>query len=292
MLSWIVKGQETSLEDWGLCHVIGDDGLGMAPFHRLSERGPMQNGVTDRGYRLDPRLIMLAIAINGDDLPDYYDKRVQLENIFKPRNDPGILKWTYNGETRYIEGYCVGGLEWDMAGREYTFHRAVISVQCPDPRWYDPQVKSVVFNLGGGGDAGKAVPFDVPFTIGASTLDVSQVITYAGSVRSYPTIRITGPITDPVITNALTGHKLDFTGTTIDAGDYIIVDLGYAENTIIDQAGAYQDGILTTDSDLTEFALLPSPDAPGGTQTITATGAAISSATSITLTYHNYYIGR
>jgi len=289
MLSWIVEGAETSLDDRTLCYMLGHDGLGMWPFHRLEERGPMQNGVTDRGYRLDPRMVMLAVGIKGDDLGDYYDKRAQLEGIFKPRNAPGILKWTYDGSTRYIQGYCVGGLEWDIGGRENLYHKAVISIRCPDPRWYDPTVVSIIFALSGGWDSGKEVPFDIPFTIGTPTLDLSQAITYFGSVRSYPTIRITGPITDPVITHVLTGYKLDFTGTTISSGDYIIIDLGYAENTIIDQDGTHQDGILTTDSDLTEFALLPSPDAPGGTQTITATGTAITSVTSIRMTYYNYY---
>jgi hypothetical protein len=79
-----------------------------------------------------------------------------------------------------------------------------------------------------------------------------------------------GPITSPVITNAITGDKLDFTGTTIVGGASYTIDCRYGQKTVVDSAGANQISKLTSDSDLSTFCLLPDPDAPGGANTLSA----------------------
>jgi hypothetical protein len=289
LISWIVGGTETSLDDRTLCYMLNHDGLGHPAFHRLEERGPLQDGVTDRGYRLDARTIMLNVAIKGSTLADYYDKRQELEGIFKPRTTAGKLRWTYDGDTRQIDGYCVGGLEWG-GDRDRHVHKTVIVIRCPDPRWYDPTINLVKFALGGGLDT-FVVPYEVPYKMGASTIDTDKTITYAGTTKSYPTIKITGPITDCIITNNTTGYKLDFTGVTIAAVDYYEINLGQGDNTIVDSAGDSVLADLSTDSDLVDFAIEADPDVTGGINSFNVSGSSISAATEIDITYYDRYIG-
>jgi len=157
MLSWIVGGQTYQLDDrdatdflnnasTGLskgCFEVGHDGLGMPPIKPLTERGPQQDGVTYRGYRLGERTIMVNLVLKGDSVSDYYLKRQKLEQIFKPAETLRKFRWTEGGLVRQIDALCVGGLEWGASNREYLTHRAVLTLLCPDPRWYDPTIHVV-----------------------------------------------------------------------------------------------------------------------------------------------------
>lgn len=62
----------------------GYDNLGMAPQHRITERSPQQNGVTDLGYRLDPRVLSLSLIARANSLADAAARRRTLLNAFSP----------------------------------------------------------------------------------------------------------------------------------------------------------------------------------------------------------------
>jgi hypothetical protein len=302
MLSWIVGGQTYQLDDrdatnflnnvgTGLlkgCYELGHDGLGQPPMHVLSERGPLQDGITYRGYRLDERLIMVSIKIKGTSVEDYYLKRQMLDKIFRPSNTLRKFRWTQGSLVRQEDAICIGGLEWAATGRQHLVHSAVLTLLCPDPRWYDPTINLVEIGLGGGSGTFE-IPFTIPFEVGASTIDTTHAINYAGNVKSYPTIRITGPITNAYIENEELGVALDFDGYTISAGDYYEIDLGYADNTVVDSTGANKKGELSNDSDLVGFYI--DPEVGGGVNTLRVTGSAISEATKISVSYYDYYIG-
>ena len=56
------NGVTTDLHDQVNYLWLDADGIGMAPVRRLTQKGPMQDGVTDLGYRLDPRHVTLQTA--------------------------------------------------------------------------------------------------------------------------------------------------------------------------------------------------------------------------------------
>ena len=43
-------------------YLTGTLNWGMAPLHRITQRGPFQNGDTDVDFRLDPRIINLPFV--------------------------------------------------------------------------------------------------------------------------------------------------------------------------------------------------------------------------------------
>jgi hypothetical protein len=281
MIEWIVDGTSYPLDGKTPFYLLEHEGMLTYPLHRISERGHLQNGETDRGYRLDPRIITILVAINGTDREDFYQKRHYLAKMFQPRETSGQLRWTLDS-TRQIDCHL---LELREGQRSYLFQKFSIVLKASDPRWYDPNLVYINYNLGGGDDI-MEIPLEIPFIIGLSTLDQSKVIHYSGDMKSYPTIELTGPLTNPVITNLDTGKKLDFTGTTL-TGTYTI-DLGYADNTITDETGENKVPELTTDSDLVEFCIDPTY---GTTNTIKVEGTGATQDTKIVIKYHNYYIG-
>lgn len=278
----------------------GEDGLGMADLHRLEERGPLQHGSTDRGYRLDPRIASYVFGVFGWTKSDLWNKRDELLNIFRPVYTIVMKHELDNGLVRCLDCVFAGGLKMPAQDRHGgIFQKVAITLKADDPTFYDPVAQAVTFNLAGGGSG--AVPSAVPMLVGTSTLNQDIVIEYAGSALSYPQlIRITGPITDCVITNLTTDEKLDFTGVTIAGSDYYDIDLRYGYKTVKDKAGANKLADLTDDSDLATWHLTAEKggtliQGPGGEWVclngIRVTGSSVTESTEVEMTYHNRYLG-
>lgn len=286
-VSWIVNGVETFLDDpeHGL-YLLGVDGLGLPDFARFEERGPLQDGVTDMGFRYDARKVNIALGIYGVDVADLYVKRAALISKFKPSNTPGILRIvTGSGVIRQLDAFMLGGLSNDDRDRDYTYQKNVIALKCPDPAFYDLLASYTVIQGGGGGSA-YVVNTPVPFTIGSSILDASESIPYDGSYDEYPIIRIIGPVTNPSIVHNLTGDKLAFGATTIAQGDWYEIDTRYGVKTVKDSSGVNKIGELSNDSDLATFRIIAGED-----NVLSATGSSITSSTMIEIVWHNRYLG-
>lgn len=289
-IALIVNGVEYNLSS--LYDYAGHDGLGMSPSHRLSNRGPQQHGDTDVGFRLDPRVFRLFFGLDGATLSDLYDLRDGVLRLFRPSNDALKMKWTLdNGEVRQLDAHYVGDMGMPSASKRGYYQDLVVMMKAPDPTFYHPVEASVVFALGGGSDAFE-IPLAIPWAIGVSTLDQTRTISYEGSWYAFPIITVVGPITDAIITNQTTGESLDFTGTTIDAGDYYEIDCRYGYKTVVDSNGTSRVADLTADSDLATFHLEP----PGGQETtkendINVAGNTVTEATEVYLRYKVRYVG-
>lgn len=292
MISWIVNGVEYSLDDGVNCYSLGTDGLGLMPLHRIEERGPLQHGSTDRGYRLDPRVISLALEVFGDTQVELWQKRAALIAMFKPRDTAGIFKWTLGTITRQIDAMVVDGLSFSSKDRSGWTQKTAVALKCGDPTWYDPVAKASSLIVQIGQVTSGAIPMAVPTEIGASGLNEILLINYQGTVDSYPhLVRITGPITSPIMTNLITGEKIDFSGITIAAGDYYDIDLRYGFKTVVDSSGANKNANVAVGSDLSTWRILAHPDAPNGINPIRVTGSGESNATRIDITNYDRFLG-
>lgn len=122
-------------------------------------------------------------------------------------------------------------------------------------------------------------------------ISASKSLSYPGSWRAFPVITITGPITDPVLTNASLGEKLDLTGVTIAAEEYYVIDCRYGYKTVTDHVLDNKIADLTDDSDLATFRIAPDPEVPGGVNVFSLTGTSTTSATQVDIDYHEQYLG-
>lgn len=269
-------------------------GIGIAPVNRTSERAPFQDGVTDTGYVLDPRTLGFGWLVNAETmvlLDGYLDTLAQ---TLRPLESTPV-KWRVtrtDGEVRQIDSYLIGELDYPNTVQDRVGASQIVGGRfyCPDPVWYDPTLNNVVFD----NEIGSLViPLTIPLTLTASgAISNVQTLAYGGTYRAYPTIYITGPATDVVITNESTGDVLDFTGTTIAAGATYIVTLGTRPKTIVDSNGVNRIGTLVeTTSNLATWHLKAQQAGFDGNNDIrvdVASGA--TGATQVSINYYDRYI--
>ena len=290
-ISLIYGGTTTSLTDGTIGRLLRFDGTGEAPLHRLEERGPQQHGSTDIGFRLDPRIIDMVLWLNASSLSALEDKRKLLADAFRATTVTKTLRFTLdNGEVYDINGHSAGTMLLPMeSGGGFTI-RAGVQFRASDPTFYDASGHAVTFELGGGGSAFE-VPTDVPSQVGASEIDQATALTYAGTWRAYPQIRITGPITDAVVENETTDEKLDFTDTTIAAGNWYDIDLRYGYKTVTNSSDTSTISALSSDSDLATWHLADDSEVTDGVNSISVSGSAVTGATKVEITYFDRFVG-
>jgi hypothetical protein len=260
------------------------DGLGPLPINRIERGGPLQHGATDLGWQGLVRRFMLAFDSSGSP-SERYDERKRLARLFAPDNDLALRFTLPNGNERQVDCKRVES-PLPASGEGYS-GRFVYRFRAGDPTFYDPTLQVVEFALGGSGDT-LEVPLEVAMVVGTSTLDATQSIDYSGDFESFPVlIRITGPITDCVITNEETDKVLDFTGVTIASGDYYDIDLRYSYKTVEDSSGTNKADDLTDDSDLAEWSLVPSVKGEATrANSIRVTGSAVDADTEVEIQYY------
>jgi len=289
-----IGGQVYELNDGDPYLVTAWTGLGMLPLIRKSQSGPLQDGDTDLGFKGLPRLFGLTVTIVGGCTPALLTtyRRTLLRRL-APRTAEFSLRFTFDdGQVYQIDAVTVSEPGELHSDEVYGLKSVPIRFRAADPTFYNPTAITVTFGMATGG-TGLEVPMEVPMVVGASTLDGTQSVTYAGDMPAYPSrIRITGPITDCVITNTTTGEILDFTGTAIAAGDYYDIDCRYGNKTVTDAAGVNRIADLTADSDLATWRLVPSETgAATRINTITVYGSDTTAATGVSITYTTRYSG-
>lgn len=291
-LDIIVGGITYSLSDGTYCQHLGHDGVGMMPSHRLRQRGPMQHGETDLGFRGDPRLIQLALLIEGTSMSNYWTRRRALMNLFKPTDDALKLRFTLdNGDVRQLDCWYAGDMSLGSQEKMRYTHAVGVTLSAADPAFYNPTGMTVVFALGGG-SAAFEIPMAIPLNIGVSTMDQTVTIDYDGDWLAYPyRIRITGPITDAIITNLATDERLDFDSITIGAGHYYDIDCRYAYKTVVDDGDVNKIADLTEDSDLVTWHLAADPEVADGLNGIQVTGSSVTAATEVHVQWFDTFVG-
>jgi hypothetical protein len=261
----------------------GDQGFGLAPMHRITQRGPMQHGDSDVDFRLDPRILQLPIFVNTTSIDDYYAARGRLLSIFSPSNTTGQIKVTTTAWVRTINVKVLGGLTFDTDARGGYALRTVIQLRADDPTWYDAELHSIA---GAAGIAGTATAYPViyPRTYGTANINSTTSFVYDGTWLTYPIITAIGPITGLVITNNTTGQIITTTGS-ISVGRTYTYDLRYGKKTVYDDLGNNQIATVAASSNLATWAVVT------GTNSISIAASASSSPAAVSIAYNTRFVG-
>jgi len=273
-------------------YVTAYDGLGLVKPQRFTRTGPQQHGQTLGAALLGERVVTLHLVYQSTTEALLEAAQQELQQLLNELTTAVYLDVTMpSGMTFRLDCYHKDGLKGTRrASGPFYWAEEVLQLVADEPTFYNGTPVVEQFALGGGG-TGMPIPLLIPMTLGASSADVTQPVTYAGTWRSEPQVRITGPITDAVIENLTTDEKLDFTGTTIADGDYYDIDCRYGYKTVTDKNGDSQLDDLTNDSDLATFHLAPHAEAPDGINDIRVAGAGINSNAKVSVTYYTRYIG-
>lgn len=135
------KATLTNVHDGVNSFLISATGVGMSPVSRRFERGPFQDGVTDRGYRLEPRTIQVALLLKAATMADVDALRDDLADILAPQNNLALRVERDDGEFRQIDCAVMDIVDYPITltdARMGASQTVAITLFCPDPLWYDP----------------------------------------------------------------------------------------------------------------------------------------------------------
>lgn len=142
MATWVLtQGSSTITFNSDPFWLMEATGVGSAPVRRLSQRGPLQDGVSDLGFRLEPRMITLSIMIVGASKSATDGHRDTLATLLKPGSTPVVLKYTRDdAAVRQIDCFVINQVDMPaQRGERIGFwQRVVVQLVAPDPLWYDP----------------------------------------------------------------------------------------------------------------------------------------------------------
>lgn len=261
----------------------GDQGFGLAPMHRITQRGPMQHGDSDVDFRLDPRIMQLPLFAPASSVDEYYGARGRLLSVFSPSNNVGTLTVTTSAWSRSINVRVLGGMSFDTDPQVGYALKAVVQLRADDPTWYDATPSTV---NGSSGIAGTptAYPVVYPRTYGTANINATTLLSYDGTWQSYPVITAIGPITGLVITNNTTGQVITTSGS-IAAGRTYTYDLRYGKKTVYDDLGNNQIATIAASSNLATWAIVP------GSNSISITASSSSAPAAVAITYYTRFVG-
>ena len=272
-------------------YLTGTVNFGMAPSHRITQRGPFQQGDTDIDFRLDPRIMSLPIVVPTSSIDEHFTYRNKLLDIFKPGNDDSLVAVVYNdGATeinRYINVKILSSLTMDTDSKDFNI-RGVIQLRADDPTWYDAYGYEATLTSP---ILGTPTPYPKPYEVPYGSAGIGGItnILYEGTWICYPVLTAVGPLTDLTITDGL-GHVISI-DTPIPASTYISIDLKYGAKTVVDQDGVNRFAWLDINSDLTNWALYPSPFVVGGINTISVSATGTDGDSSVSINWLPRYIG-
>jgi len=273
-------------------YLTGTVNWGMAPSTRITQRGPFQDGDTDIDFRLNPRVFSLPIVIEANSIDEHMNARNMLMKIFKPSNNQAAnlqVRWDNETERRNIYVKVVGGLTMDTDARDFNV-RTVIQMRADDPSWFEDitneqQLSATVL--------GTPTPYSKPYPVpyGSSGVNNINYTYYEGTWITRPILICDGPLTNLTLTDTK-GHIIRF-AETIPDGSRVVIDLKTGNPLVTLNDGLNGFYMLAIESDLMNWAIYPSPDDEDGQGlnviSISATGS--TSASMVTMTYFNRYIG-
>lgn len=281
-------GMEYHLNDLAEYVSEGSDGFGMAPFKRFTQRGVLQNGVTDVGFRLEPRVLKFKLKVRASTPNQHYELRQELLNIFQPRNEPLTLRLTLpDGGLRELRCYLQSGLGYPSADRKGLVQDADIVLYAPDPTFYNYYTHSHTFSF----DIIDHLTFPITFPIvfGSGTISNSEVITYAGNWYSYPQFIVYGPLNYFQIIHNDTGKKIKYEHDVI-TGEKITITLEYGNKSVVNNFYENLIGYLSDDTDLGDFCI--SHELAGKINSIYIVGAgALAGETRVEMNWYDRYLG-
>ena len=279
------EGNFESGQDYTV-YLTGTLNWGLAPLHRITQRGPFQDGDSDIDFRLDPRVLSLPIVVPASNIVEHLDLRERLLQVFKPGNDIARLRLSWIVKTRSIGVKVVGGLTMDTDGKDFTI-RAVVQLRADNPTWsgtgYLLDISANQF--------GTPTPYPKPYPVPYGSAGINNIATiyYPGSWSTFPTILCVGPATDLTIVDAL-GHIIKF-DTAIGVGEIIFIDLSYGQKIVYDQNSVNRFAYLSINSDLVNWGLFPDPIVLNGTNTISVSATGTNSNSAVIMSYSDKYIG-
>lgn len=257
------------------------DGLSSIPVDTQGEKAPYQDGNTYIDSVLDVRTLSFICQVRGTDIETNRRKAIRVLN---PKLGVGSLSFTNtrNGITRTLDCVVDGVPNFldDHDNRRPTMERFTFDLVANNPLWKgDAQTWTLASFIGG-----FQFPWSFPLSFG--TVGTDLLLTNDGDSDAPLFITLTGPLTNPLITNETTGEFIKLTQNLL-AGYKLEINtaMGSKDVTIISNLGVRSNGFqyLSPDSTLFELGV--------GTTELSYVADFQPSAVAVQLIYNPRYIG-
>lgn len=253
----------------------------------VTERTPLKDGQQLKYIDVENREVDLIVLVRGNSEEDLWNRLNYLSNFFNPRQGQGRLRvQTPTGVTRDLVCYPSSGFrlsESSMTRTSVELHLTFLTIGPPYWRSISQTVKS--FKLD---NPPTFFPLP-PITLGGEAIVSVFELDNFGHVSTQPVWKITGPGSDPKITNQTTGEYIALTnngGITLDAGQFIVIDTAQKTVTLNDGTNL----MSRVDWESTFFEIPNNGVFAEGTSIkVEMTGATDES--SIEVRYYTYFLG-
>lgn len=273
-----------STSDTGITLINGVTGIGIAPVTHTTVARAQSHGSVLRSTRLTEREIFLPILMDAESVHELDKLRDSLLARLDPLKGPGTLtiRRMADGQVRTIPAIYKDGLagdygseyygEWQSFGLTFLVTEAFFSGEKMTVKWALESISKPFIST---------TERFFPVILGRTSTDNNYSLTVPGDVTTYPVWRITGPATDPTITNERTGEKFSFTGE-IRAGETITIDS--KNNTLLSNQRTQEElwDALSLDSII--FALEP------GETGLSVTATSLTAASAIEASFSPQYL--
>lgn len=290
-------------------------GTGMPPINYVTQQGPFQHGSTLLDYRLGERVVQLLVRGSFRSQSGVFTGRMQLIDAIRPNRHPtclvgpGALVHRFpDGSKLYLDVIIEQGPNfeprkldsWDEWGynevlrfrahnpvfynpvqQTHNFINVASDPELPDEP--DPNITELVFPI--------TFPISFHRRIGTSggggsgDEDEVNTITYQGTWKEFPTIRLLGPLSSPfTIRNTGTDEYIRL-NYAVQPDEEVFFDLRYGSKVVVRDDGASLMQYLDPISDLASFHLEP------GQNIFEVNILGANSSSQVQMLYKNRYIG-
>ncbi len=285
ILTWIDPGGVSYPMDGSgyYLSLVGRQGLFAPPTQVVEQEVPLQPGARLRQVKTQSRGVRIPLMISAPNEATLALVRRTLRYALNPNRGPGTLRMTAaDGAQRDLTCYCESGYEGDEsdANRGPGFAVLPLVFRALDPYWYDANATVLTFT-----PSGVVAFFQNPFLpihLSASGISSAFTIDNQGDVQTWPVWTITGPGTNPILTNNTTGKAITMT-VTLSGGQSITIDTRPGVKTVKREDGSLHYNYLSFTSSLWPLVR--------GANNISLSMSGTTSASALQLQYKQAYEG-
>lgn len=258
--------------------VQGAKGYGTPPTNWLEDRVPQHDGAITRDVLYDTREIEVPLLIQASDYPTLLSKTRLLRQWTNVKSGDGTLQIAEpDGTTRQFTCRLKQGLEGqegqDVSGPTWRKVLLVFRTTSSTPYANWPSALNFTYQQA----AASATWFPIfPLVLGGAGIFAQPTLLNPGDVEAEPIWTLTGPMTNPVLTNVTTGAKISLTLALL-TGQTLTIDTRFRIKSVIRNDGTKLFSALSNDSSL--WTLAP------GVNALTVVASSTSAASQLQLSF-------
>lgn len=241
-----------------------------------SEKAPFQDGSTYIDTLLNSRIMTFVVQIRSD----LENNRRKAIRVLNSKLGKGTLRFTKNGVWRELECVIDTNPNFIEDYNNRKIGRFSFTIEAPQPYWTDAEQQWTLASFLGG----FSFPFSFPVNFG--TIGSTVIINNQGDTVAPLFITLSGPLTNPTLTNETTGEYITLAQ---DLPDGYTLEINTASGSksiiVIDEDGNRSNGFAYISPDSTLFGLAI------GQNTLSYIADVQPSDVAVTVFYKNRYIG-